>query len=109
MTKNRATIALTALLFPLAIVAGFTADTWNPYARATAHKVIAPQVVNDAATPDPTPTRHAPLPPCASEDGSGGPIPCRWDASEAGNGIGRSFTIIDAHTWVYDNGEVAHD
>lgn len=104
MTKNRATIALTATLFPLALVAGFTADTWNPYSRTTPPPAPAPvvQVIDDAATPDP-------LPPCASEDGSGGPIPCRWDASKEGNGIGTSFTILDEHTWIYDDGTIEHD
>lgn len=106
MTKNRATIALAAVLFPLAAVAGFTADSWNPYSKVPtttpAPVIQVIDAVDDAATPDP-------LPPCEVEDGSSGPIPCRWDAQKSGNGKGRSFTILDAHTWVYDNGEVAHD
>lgn len=39
------------------------------------------------------------LAPCVHEDGSGGPLPCLWDASERGNGIGRSF-------WIGRNGKV---
>jgi len=33
------------------------------------------------------------LPPCGNEDGSSGPVPCRWNAQEQGNGIGTSVTI----------------
>lgn len=33
------------------------------------------------------------FPPCAYEDGSGGPIPCYWDASTRGNGVGRSYIV----------------
>lgn len=31
--------------------------------------------------------------PCAYEDGSGGQLPCYWDARQAGNGVGQSFWI----------------
>lgn len=33
------------------------------------------------------------LPPCVYEDGSGGPIPCYWDARTRGNGIGESYAV----------------
>lgn len=46
----------------------------------------------------------APLPACAVEDGSSGPIPCRWQADVAGNGIGESFTITAPDVYVYDDG-----
>lgn len=38
-------------------------------------------------------TEPAPLPPCAYEDGSGGPVPCYWDGSSMGNGIGDSYIV----------------
>ena len=37
--------------------------------------------------------RAIPLPACAVEDGSTGPVPCAWDAREHGNGQGLSFII----------------
>lgn len=46
------------------------------------------------------------LPACENEDGSGGPIPCRWDAGESGNGEGLSFTIVAPNVYVYDSGRV---
>lgn len=33
------------------------------------------------------------LPACAVEDGSHGPNPCYWDASEQGNGLGHDVII----------------
>lgn len=48
----------------------------------------------------------APMPACAEEDGSG-TLPCRWDASVRGNGIGVSFTVLRVAQRVlirYDNG-----
>lgn len=36
------------------------------------------------------PTR---LTPCVNEDGSGGRLPCYWDAKTRGNGTGRSYWI----------------
>ena len=36
------------------------------------------------------------LPDCTYEDGSGGPVPCVWDASERGNGEGRSYVVWEA-------------
>ena len=62
--------------------------------------VVAGVVGYSPATP---PT----LPYCANEDGSGGPIPCRWDASVLGNGMGDSFTITSPGVFVYDK-EVRH-
>ena len=46
-------------------------------------------------------TTHTPstLPACATEDALG---PCRWDATEQGNGTGRSFTI-------HSDGRVEYD
>lgn len=35
----------------------------------------------------------APVPPCATEDGSGGPMPCWWDASTRGNHQGHSVLV----------------
>ena len=34
------------------------------------------------------------LPACVFEDGSGGPVPCFWDASERGNGLGTDVVIV---------------
>lgn len=34
------------------------------------------------------------LAPCGSEDGSGGPLPCRWDARMRGDRRGESFTVL---------------
>lgn len=42
-----------------------------------------------------------PLPPCASDDGSG-PRPCRWDATTQGNGRGTSFTVTEDGEVVLD-------
>lgn len=36
------------------------------------------------------------IPPCVYEDGSGGPVPCYWDASERGNGIGQDVIVTVA-------------
>ena len=33
------------------------------------------------------------LPPCVWEDGSGGPLPCFWDAANRGNGLGASYIV----------------
>ncbi len=33
------------------------------------------------------------LSPCVFEDGSGGPLPCFWNAAKQGNGVGRSFWV----------------
>lgn len=33
-----------------------------------------------------------PLPACESEDAAG---PCVWDATKEGNGVGRSFAVVD--------------
>lgn len=79
-----------ALAFATAFALGMTAETWNPYTHTPG------QVVNDAATPDT-------LPPCANEDGSGGSLPCHWDASKQGNGIGRSFAIWGDESITYDD------
>ena len=50
--------------------------------------------------------------PCIEEDGSGQALPCRWDASVSGNGVGLSFTVRRAAdggtTYIYDNGRVDH-
>lgn len=55
-----------------------------------------------------TPPHHPTLPLCEVEDGSSGPLPCRWDAGTEGNGIGRSFTVTltrDGHRkFTYDDG-----
>jgi hypothetical protein len=48
------------------------------------------------------------LPACAVEDASSGPIPCRWDASTSGNGVGHSFTVTrntaGQTVFTYDDG-----
>lgn len=55
--------------------------------------------------------------PCGSEDGSGGPLPCRWDARMRGDHRGSSFTVlpdgdpVDGMRRVlyrYDSGLTAH-
>ena len=33
------------------------------------------------------------LPACVNEDGSGGPMPCVWDAEKRGNGEGQSVIV----------------
>jgi hypothetical protein len=49
-------------------------------------------------------------PACQIEDGSSGPLPCRWDAQHSGNGQGRSFTIEPladgGRVFRYDDGRV---
>lgn len=45
-------------------------------------------------------------PACVSEDGSGGTLPCRWDATTRGNGTGESFVVYPDGTTVYDDGTV---
>lgn len=42
----------------------------------------------------------SPLPACVTEDAPG---PCRWDATEHGDGAGRSFTVLPDGTVVYDD------
>lgn len=46
------------------------------------------------------------LPACAVEDGSSGPLPCYWDASAHGNGIGASYWIATEPGDVDYTGEV---
>jgi len=50
--------------------------------------------------------------PCKEEDGSGQALPCRWDATASGNGVGLSFTVRRATDggvdYIYDNGKVDH-
>lgn len=41
------------------------------------------------------------LPACVEEDGSGGPIPCYWDASTRGNGQGTSLVFLGDNAWIY--------
>lgn len=41
------------------------------------------------------------LSPCANEDGSGGPLPCVWDAQHVGNHVGQSFVITDGGVTIY--------
>lgn len=36
------------------------------------------------------------LTPCATEDDPG---PCAWDATRQGNGVGRSFVVIEDHVY----------
>lgn len=54
-------------------------------------------------------------PACVNEDGSGSPLPCRWDAQLEGNGVGHSFSVFAAGLlgprgrpviYVYDDGHV---
>lgn len=53
------------------------------------------------------------LPACAVEDGSSGPLPCRWDAATSGNGRGESFTVSPApyggRIFTYDDGRTVVD
>lgn len=62
------------------------------------------------ATAQPAPVVQT-IPACEVEDGSSGPVPCRWQADEAGNGIGLSFTITEPNHYLYDDGheEVVFD
>lgn len=41
------------------------------------------------------------LPGCVNEDGSGGPLPCVWDARHMGDGHGDSFIIRRDETTRY--------
>lgn len=41
------------------------------------------------------------LPPCVHEDGSGGPLPCIWQADRSGNEFGESFIISDGGVTFY--------
>ena len=51
----------------------------------------------DSAVPEPSVT----VPPCVTEDDPG---PCYWDADVRGNGMGRSFVVLDGVTY-YLEGE----
>lgn len=42
------------------------------------------------------------LPACLYEDGSGGSLPCHWDAAVQGNGTGESFVVNADGTLTYD-------
>lgn len=46
------------------------------------------------------------LPACTTEDGSdpAQTFPCQWDATTAGNGVGRSFVMPAPDTYVYADG-----
>lgn len=78
---NIRTIAATALL---AAVAGH----------------LAGGVVTSTVTASPiaqvTSPRLATMAPCKYEDGSGSTLPCYWDATTRGNGVGVSFWL-DKH------------
>ena len=52
----------------------------------------------NAQSPEPATSDLPSMQPCVEEDGSGGSLPCFWDAQTRGNGIGRSF-------WIDSNGE----
>jgi hypothetical protein len=87
------------VLATLALVAGILASTSHPLPAAAEAGIVTPsQVVDDSAIPD-----------CEVEDGSSGPIPCRWDAGVLGNGIGESFTITSPGVFVYDDGHIERD
>lgn len=45
---------------------------------------------------DRIPVRESTLPACATEDDPG---PCAWDATRQGNGVGRSFVVIEDRTY----------
>ncbi len=45
-------------------------------------------------------TAPAPVPPCVTEDAPG---PCRWDATEHGDGTGRSFVVTPDGAVLYDD------
>lgn len=51
----------------------------------------------DHATPVTGYAVPAVLPPCVNEDGSGGPVPCLWDGTRMGNGVGATYvvTVLD--------------
>lgn len=55
--------------------------------------VLAVQIAVHEITP--------PLPDCPTEDGTN----CIWDATEQGNGIGRSFVDIDGATYYLEVAE----
>lgn len=91
---------------PTGAVVGVHPDGSADYYRGTPPKV-------------PAHTRIV-LPSCKFEDGSGGPLPCRWDAGYVGpdsNGIGLSFDVYPvgkrAHgvqkvKYVYDDGHTEY-
>jgi hypothetical protein len=91
-----------------------THHTRNTIAAVLA--ITAGLTIGALTTPaDATAPTHTP--PCATEDGSGGPLPCYWNAGTAGNGIGESFTVHPDGptttngtpvTYVYDNGTITH-
>ena len=58
-------------------------------AAATAAALLLTGCQAPAVTPATGTT--GPVVPCITEDYSG-PVACYWDASERGNGLGRSFT-----------------
>jgi hypothetical protein len=39
------------------------------------------------------------LPACVNEDGSGGPMPCYWDAGDRGNRRGHDVLNVSSHVW----------
>lgn len=52
----------------------------------------------DAAIDHASPVAGYPLaayvPPCVDEDGSGGPVPCLWDGTRMGNGVGATYVVL---------------
>ena len=82
----------------LTVIGGFAAASTFQSAPAAPVRVVQPAVT--------------PITPCNEEDGSGQALPCRWDASVSGNGVGLSFTVrraTDGGTnYIYDNGTVDH-
>jgi len=55
---------------------------------------LATGAAHDAAT------APEPVPACVTEDAPG---PCRWDATEHGDGAGRSFTVLPDGSVLYDD------
>jgi hypothetical protein len=114
MTRITTTVsAVAACLLLGAAHASLSTPLEAPGAPLTAQAASLAQVSNPGPTPShvPSTAQQGALPACEVEDGSSGPIPCRWQADVAGNGLGSSFTITAPNVYVYDDGhtEVVHE
>lgn len=92
MNRNTLVVAVACGLAGVAVGVGYKADArpGDPPSRPAATRPVA------------SPTHTSTLPHCQNEDGSGGPLPCRWDGSHDGNGEGLSYTITKSGLTVYD-------
>lgn len=95
-TSTLAAAIVTGTALGTAIVAGSLLAAYHPAPTAgvptwedAVDRVVAQH--QQAPTSAPTSPAH-----CRQEDGSGSPLPCRWDATTDGAGTGRSYWVLPA-------------